>query len=165
MRGGSAHWDWLGLRASCESEAHRLLANPQDVEDVVQEAMVRAWRKRRSCRTPAAPLPWVLQITRNEAFRHLRRRSAETGALMPDSENGGQAALEPSSDRAALRVDVRRALAHLPAQDQVLVQLRYGEDMTQNRIAGVLDLPEGTIKVRLHRIRQKLRLHLASHAA
>jgi RNA polymerase sigma-70 factor (ECF subfamily) len=154
----SGHWDWLSLRAHSEREARRFLRDPHDAEDVVQEAMTRAWRKRESCRTPGAPLPWVLQITRNEAFRHLQRRSSEPVGLGTPGE--AEPATEFPGDRLAVALDVRRALARLPRQDQVLLDLRYREDLAQNRIAHLLETPEGTIKVRLHRLRQKLRTRL-----
>jgi RNA polymerase sigma-70 factor (ECF subfamily) len=156
----SGHWDWPSLRAHSAREARRFLSDPQDAEDVVQEAMTRAWRKRESCRTPAAPLAWVLQITRNEAFRHLQRRRGEAVVALAGCGDEGEPATDFPGERLAVRVDVRRALARLPAQDQVLLQLRYSEDLAQNRIALLLETPEGTIRVRLHRLRKKLRTRL-----
>jgi RNA polymerase sigma-70 factor (ECF subfamily) len=150
----SEDWDWNRLRKQCEHEARRLLSDAHDAEDAVQEAMTRAWRRRDRCRSPEAPLPWLLQITRNEAFRLLakRRPLAETG-VHPLDEPG----VDHEIDQLVLRVDVRRALARLPSRDRALANLRYGEDLAQPRIAAILDIPEGTIKVRLHRLREKLR--------
>ena len=156
----SSHWDWLTLRAQCAREARRFLRDPNDAEDVVQEAMTRAWRKRESCRTPGAPLGWVLQITRNEALRHLQRRSTEPVVALGLPSDDVQPAVDCPSDRLALKLDVRRALAHLAPHERALLQLRYSEDLAQNRIAGLLETPEGTIKVRLHRLRKKLRSRL-----
>ena len=164
MLTGTAQWDWPRLRARCQREADRLLADADDAEDAVQEALTRAWRKRHSCRTPATPLPWLLQITRNEAFRLMDRRRCEPGsgdeASYADDEAGG----ELGSDQVAVRVDVRRAVSRLPPGDRVLVHLRYAEDLAHRNIAELLDAPEGTIKVRLHRIRLALRSHLADVA-
>jgi RNA polymerase sigma-70 factor (ECF subfamily) len=153
------HWDWPSLRAQSAREARRFLTDPHDAEDVVQEAMTRAWRKRESCRTPAAPLGWVLQITRNEAFRHLQRRRSEPVVAFAGGEESEPAADFPG-ERLAVKLDVRRALARLAPQDQALLQLRYSEDLAQNRIALLLETPEGTIRVRLHRLRKKLRTRL-----
>jgi RNA polymerase sigma-70 factor, ECF subfamily len=151
------HWDWDRLRRQCEREARRVLSNAHDAEDAVQEAMARAWRRRDRCRSPEAPLPWLLQITRNEAFRLLakRRPAAATGPTPADPFD--EARSDNEIDRLVLKVDVRRALARLPSRDRALAGLRYGEDLAQNRIADLLDTPEGTIKVQLHRLRQKLR--------
>src|SRR5256885_7155960 len=76
MRGADEHppWQWAAARQRCLREARRILRNRDDAEEAVQEAMARAWRGRAACRTPAAPLPWLLQITRNEAIRLAARR-------------------------------------------------------------------------------------------
>src|SRR5216117_2113559 len=74
-RGGSpdvnpeGSWDWPNARARCLRLAQRLLRHPDDAEEAVQEAMIRAWRAREECRVPAARTAWLLQITRREAFR------------------------------------------------------------------------------------------------
>lgn len=153
-------WDWDGLRARCRREALRLLSNADDAEDAVQEAMARGWRRRHRCRSPEAPLPWLLQITRNEAFRLLAQRRMLVVAEPNPSEHWATGGAESEIDLLPLKVDVRRAVARLPDRDQTLATLRYGEDLAQSRIAALLDTPEGTIKVRLHRLRQKLRCDL-----
>lgn len=55
------------------------------------------------------------------------------------------------------RADVQAALRRLSRRDRELLALRYGEDLTQAAIAVRLGIPEGTVKVRLHRARDKLR--------
>jgi RNA polymerase sigma-70 factor (ECF subfamily) len=138
----------------CEREARRLLRDVHDAEDAVQEAMARAWRRRDRCRSPDTPLPWFLQITRNEALRVMARK--------PPAEevrrDGGESDAE--LDRLVLKVDVNRALARLPLRDRTLANLRYGEDLAQTRIAALLEAPEGTIRVQLHRLRKRLRRDL-----
>jgi RNA polymerase sigma-70 factor (ECF subfamily) len=155
------NWDWNRLRTQCEREARRLLVDAHDAEDAVQEAMARAWRRRHRCRSPEAPLPWFMQITRNEAFRLMatrRRAPAAAGEVAEGTlDDGGGCDV----DRVALKVDVGRALAQLPSRDRTLARLRYGEDLAQKRIADVLETPAGTIRVQLHRLRERLKRDLS----
>ncbi len=53
--------------------------------------------------------------------------------------------------------DLRQALADLSERERRLLEMRYEEDLTQKMIALRLGIPEGTVKVRLHRARDKLR--------
>ena len=131
-----------------------MLRSRAEAEDAVQEAFLRAWRNSGSCRTPDAPLPWLLQITRNEALRILRQ----------NARGGEQEEMpgEPSTEDPALasvgeRVDIGRVLAELSHEDRRVLELRYTDDLTQPGVAAELGIPEGTVKVRLHRLRSTLR--------
>jgi RNA polymerase sigma-70 factor, ECF subfamily len=140
------------LRTRCYREAVRVLPRA-DAEEAVQEALVRAWLRRDACRSPEAPLPWLLEITRNEARRVLGRR-ARLGSLEP---------LHPAPTEddalagAAVRLTVEQALGTLAERDRRVLHLRYAEDLTQVEVARRMGLPEATVKVRLHRARGRLR--------
>lgn len=58
------------------------------------------------------------------------------------------------------QADLRAALRRLDSSDRRLLRLRYEKDLTQAAIAELLQMPEGTVKVRLHRARDKLRREL-----
>jgi RNA polymerase sigma-70 factor (ECF subfamily) len=146
-------WDWVAIRRRCAGEARRILRNQTEAEDVVQEAMMRAWSRRGSCQSPQAPIPWCLQITRNEAFRRLDRRVHAADHALADLPDR-RASDEP--DRVIDRVDIGRALACLRPDERILIALRYSCDWSQPEIARALDIPEGTAKVRLHRVRKRL---------
>lgn len=150
-------WDWALIRRRCIGEARRLLRSQQDVEEAVQEALMRAWKSRHSCRTPRAPIGWCLQITRHEALRTIERRrpSFPLGPL-DAAEIEDEAAAEESA-RVAARVDVHRALSGLTPEERVLIALRYAYDCSQPEVARRLRIPEGTAKVRLHRARRQLK--------
>ncbi len=106
-------------------------------------------------------MPWLLQITRNEAFRLMGRRRDEAD---PQAAYGREPVGELGTDELAAKVDVCRAVARLDTEDRVLLQLRYGEDLKQSSIAHLLDAPEGTIKVRLYRARERLRADLTDES-
>jgi RNA polymerase sigma-70 factor (ECF subfamily) len=152
-------WDWAGLRSRCFREAVRVLPRA-DAEEAVQEALVRAWLRRDSCRSPEAPLPWLLEITRNEARRlHGRQARRSTLELLDATAPAPDDADELSG--AAVRVTVEQALGTLADADQRILRLRYADDLTQGEVARRLGVPEGTVKVRLHRARRRLRGLLA----
>jgi RNA polymerase sigma-70 factor (ECF subfamily) len=161
------HWEWAAARHRCLREARRILGNREDAEEAVQEAFVRAWRKRANCRTPGAPLPWLIQITRNEAMRLAVRRSKRQASEVPDAEPEALPArgAESPIDRTLTSVATEQALSVLCEDERRLLQLRYEEDLTQGQVAAALGVPEGTVKVRLHRVRARLRVVAADLAA
>jgi RNA polymerase sigma-70 factor (ECF subfamily) len=99
------------------------------------------------------------QIARNEAYR-LLDRARPSDELDDEASENAEASLE--ADSIERQIVVRDAIDKLPEEDRVLALLRYAADLEQPRIAGLLGMPEGTVKVRLHRIRQRLRPELAS---
>jgi RNA polymerase sigma-70 factor (ECF subfamily) len=148
-------WDWAAIHRWCLSVARRYAA-PDDSEDIAQEALVRAFRSRDRCATPERPWAWLSVITQREATRaHERRRLIGLGGE-PEELGAPDPRLEalPEQDL------VRRAVAGLDARDRAIVLLHYEHDMTVAAIARTIGVPVGTVKVKLHRIRGKLRGHL-----
>jgi RNA polymerase sigma-70 factor (ECF subfamily) len=161
---GSDGWDWKALRVSCLRETRRLLASEQDAEEVAQDALLRAWRGRANQRQPGAETWWVRRIARNEALRHLAGRARRPDVYTEASSDALDrlpAAQDPSE--LAEILDLREALAELAPGDALLVRLRYEQDLTQPRVAHVAGMPEGTVKIRLHRIRGRLRERLTEN--
>jgi RNA polymerase sigma-70 factor (ECF subfamily) len=134
----------------------------EDAEEAVQEAMTRAWRSWRSCRNPEAPTAWLLQITRREAIRQLdrRRRISERER----DELTEVPSLDPAVDQVVMAIDAEQALATLRPDERRLIELRYVDDLTQPQVARMLDIPEGTVKVRLHRLRRRLQTAFAEQS-
>jgi RNA polymerase sigma-70 factor (ECF subfamily) len=133
----------------------RVLRDPEAADEAAQEAMTRAWRQRAKCHSPSAPGPWVAQIARNEALR-LWQREQGRRARAADEVEEEPAAGEPLEEQAIRRVSVRQALETLTDEERQLVSLRYEADLAHPAIAAALGMPEGTVKVRLHRIRKRL---------
>ena len=134
-----------------------MLRRHHDAEEVVQEALVRAWRSRSSCRTPEAPLPWCLQITRREALRLIGRQRARASEPLDLNDDLEDAVAVSEPDRALDRVDVGRALGVLSAHERLLITLRYEEGCSHPQIAQRLEIPEATARVQLHRAHKRLR--------
>ena len=145
-------WDWNHVHRTALREARAVLGAGADAEDAAQEASMRAWRRRATCRD--APDAWVRAIARNEALRTAARRTHD--APLEGAERLAGAAAEPDL------TEVRAAVGTLEPCDRLLVLLRYWADLTQPEVARATSLPEGTVKVRLHRARRRLRLALAA---
>jgi RNA polymerase sigma factor (sigma-70 family) len=97
-------------------------------------------------------LPWLLEITRNEARRLARREALRPSLELFDS---------PTEDEAlagtAARLAVEQAVQALADGDRRILHMRYADDLTQVEVARRLGVPEGTVKVRLYRARRRLR--------
>jgi len=133
--------------------AYRYASNPSEAEDIAQDALLRAWRRRSTLREADRRNQWLATIVRNEAFRQHARVRPDPTSKIETQEGAEDAQVVATVERA----DLHAALRRLNAKDRALLELRYGEDLTQQAIARRLGIPEGTVKVRLHRARDKLR--------
>lgn len=137
--------------------AYRYTSNPSEAEDVAQEALLRAWRRRSTLRDASRRKEWLGTIVRNEAFRLRARVRPDPVAEIEAKEGVEDEQLVATVERA----DLYAAIERLDERDRQLLHLRYDEDLTQQAIARRLGLPDGTVKVRLHRLRHKLRRVMA----
>jgi RNA polymerase sigma-70 factor (ECF subfamily) len=148
-------WDWGQVLAFCHAVARRHTASPHEAEDAAQEAAARAWRHRAACRERSDPRPWVAAIARREALRISTSRRGKAEVRLGDVPEIADDCSQLST--ADDRVMMQAALATLRPVDRRVLWLRYGEDLTQPAIAQTLAVPEGTVKIRLHRARARLR--------
>jgi RNA polymerase sigma-70 factor (ECF subfamily) len=119
---------------------------PVDADDVVQEALVRAWRRWSTYDDQrGAPLPWLLAIVADRARRH-RARANRPGVA------AGLAVPPAPHD-----LDLERALARLPERQRQAVDLYYFADLDVATIAQVMGCAEGTVRATLHQARVRLR--------
>jgi RNA polymerase sigma-70 factor (ECF subfamily) len=115
--------------------------------------LLRAWRKRSTLRDAGSRKSWLAAILRNEAFRYYSRPRPDPTDLLEFYEGSEDAMIALTVEKA----DLQEALTVLSDRERALLALRYEEDLTQSAIAARLGIPEGTVKVQLHRARVKLR--------
>ncbi len=158
--GRGQHPSWEEIRARLLPTARRYCRDPRDAEDVLQEALARAWRYRDKLRESDLLWPWLRAIVRNEALRANGHQQLEHLGEADYAERQGQ-----DDDRLGavpMRVDIQTALRRLTPEQRLLLALRYERDLTQGGIARVLRMPEGTVKVQLHRARRRLAKELGA---
>jgi RNA polymerase sigma-70 factor (ECF subfamily) len=141
--------------------AYRYAGNPSEAEDIAQDALLRAWRRRGTLRDGARRNEWLGTIVRNEAFRQREKLRPEPVDMFDSKEGVEDEGILATVERA----DVHAALERLSERDRKLIELRYEEDLTQEAIARRLGVPDGTVKVRLHRLRHRLREEIESRSS
>ncbi|WP_252263390.1 sigma-70 family RNA polymerase sigma factor [Paracidobacterium acidisoli] len=147
--------------------AFSVVKNEAEAEDIVQEAVLRAYRKLASFRGESKFGTWLTAITLNEARLRLRRsKSALTDSLDERTEDGAEVTPAVLTDwrevplaaleRGEIRLLLQEAIASLPETFREVVILRDMEEMNVSETAQALGISISLVKVRLHRARLML---------
>jgi RNA polymerase sigma-70 factor (ECF subfamily) len=123
-------------------------------EDVVQEAMVRAWRNLDSLRDDGAAKQWLLTIVRRENARQFERKQLDTVDV--DDLSGREEGMLASSHDTDVD-DLRAQLLELPDEYREPLVLQVLMGYTTGEIAEVMELKQATVLTRLHRARNQLK--------
>ncbi len=143
------------------SLAHRMMGERQAAEDLVQDAFIKVWRGAGGYRSERGSVrTWILSIVHNRGVDLLR--STATRRRTQDKIEASAARSEPSeafaeSWRNTRRDQVREALETLPPEQSKILKLAYFWGYTHVEIAGLLNLPLGTVKGRLRLGLRKIR--------
>lgn len=155
--------------------AFRLTGNAVDAQDLAQDSLVRAIRGLEDFRQESDPGTWVYRITvnawknrvRSEKRRFFWRTESIDAPAVPGEEDGQPRELagkDPPLDKPMeqeeARSAVEKALEGLDPEDRAILVLRELDERSYEDISKVLDLPLGTVKSRISRAREALRLKL-----
>jgi RNA polymerase sigma factor (sigma-70 family) len=139
---------WVGPHLLAMARLATRLTSAADSDDVVQEALVRAWRKRSQYdETRGSAQSWLLAIVADRARRH--RLRARPGRELVDLPEPGR-----DVERA---LDLEAAIAGLPRRQRLAVELRYLLGLDIRECAAVMGCSEGTVKSTLYDARARLR--------
>jgi RNA polymerase sigma-70 factor, ECF subfamily len=144
----------------------RAVLPPSDVEDVLQETFLAAWKGAGSYRPQDKAGGWLWGIGRRQAALLLRRRGPATADLHDFLEPGTTGGVADScfpGDPAQLvttAFELASAVGALSPADRQVWQLMYVEDRPVAEVARLTGVPEGTVKSRAHRARRLLRAAL-----
>jgi RNA polymerase sigma-70 factor (ECF subfamily) len=128
--------------------------DPAIAEDVVQEALLRAWKSLDALREDAAAKQWLLTIVRRENARYFERKRLETVDI--DELTPSQSALLAESDDAELN-EVRAAIFRLDNDYREPLVLQVLMGYSTSEIAQLMGIRQGAVLTRLHRARIKLK--------
>ena len=151
------------------SLAYRMMGERQAAEDLVQEAFLKVWRAAGSYRAERASVrTWILSIVHNRGIDQLR--STASRRRMQEKVEASAPRSQPSeafaqSWRNSQREQVREALKTLPPEQLKILELAYFSGYTHVEIAGLLELPLGTVKGRMRLGLKKMRSLLLWEAA
>jgi len=158
----------FGLKVCGESE---------DARDVAQDTLLKAYLSLKQLQEPKALKSWLYRVAANACLMKRRKgkfepqRELSLEELMPAGPAEATAELPDPGDlpddelaRAELRRAVRAAIRELPPHYRIVLVLRDMEQLTTKEAAEALDLPESTVKMRLHRARLMIRQQLVATA-
>jgi len=144
----------------------RYLRDREDVEDVAQEAFIKAFRALPRFRGESAFYTWLYRIAINTAKNHIVARSRRPPGVDVDVEDaefmeGTDALRESESPEAALARDelsaeIDLAISQLPDDLRSAVTLREFDGLTYEQIAEIMDCPVGTVRSRIFRAREAI---------
>jgi len=140
------------------SVAYKMGVRQDDMEDLVSEVFIKAYRNLSLYRPDHAFSTWLYRLATNRVLDALRsrRRSLKTDPLDERVVAGGEPADQMLQDRDRAQV-VTRALERLPEEYRAPIVLLHLEERKVSEIALTLGIPEGTVKTRLARGRARLK--------
>ncbi len=145
---------------------YRMVGDREEASDLVQEIFVSVLQNVQKFRHDSKLSTWIFRISKNHCLnrlKYLKRRGRGRSNEMDSVAEGELAAAvgAPQKPDEALhaareRRRVQEAIANLPGEQRMLVALRDIEGLSYEEIMEITELPEGTVKSRLHRARERL---------
>jgi RNA polymerase sigma-70 factor (ECF subfamily) len=135
----------------------RLVRDESTAEDLISEVFLDVWRQAGKFEGRSAASTWMLSIARFKALSTLRRRQDaelddETAEQIEDHSDDPEVALA-KKDKAAV---LRQVLSKLSAEHREIVDLVYYHEKSVEEVAGIVGIPEATVKTRMFYARKRL---------
>lgn len=146
----------------------RMVGDRAAAEDLAQEAFVKAWQSLASFDGRSAFYTWLYRIAMNLCLserRRPRRVMSMTDEALADRRVSSEARPGDAAELKEEHARVLAALAELDEEHRAVVVLRDVQGLDYEEIAGILGVPRGTVKSRLHRGRMELRERLRVQGA
>ncbi|MGM0846788.1 MAG: RNA polymerase sigma factor SigW [Bacillota bacterium] len=148
----------------------RMLGNRHEAEDISQEAFIRAYVNIHTFNQNRKFSTWLYRIATNLCIDRIRKKKPDyyldaevkgTEGLTMYSQIAADGQLpEEEVEEMELQAEIQRQILKLPDKYRSVIVLKYIEELSLQEISGILDLPLGTVKTRIHRGREALRKQL-----
>lgn len=148
--------------------SYKYTHNSKDAEDIAQDTFLRAYENLRKYPKEIELKPWLLKISTNlcrnlakkkKSFSFSDLEDKEEGRMEERLKNDGDGPKEKLKEKDEKKI-VGWAVRQLPDKYQLVIQLRYHEDLTYQEISEVLNLPLNTVKIHLNRAKAKVKIYL-----
>jgi RNA polymerase sigma-70 factor, ECF subfamily len=149
-------FDVLGQLPALRRYARSLAGDEADAEDLVHDALVRAYERRRTFRPGGNLRAWLLSVLHNAFVSSWRGRRAELARIAGAAELADPR-IGPSQDGAVRLVELMQAFRALPEEQRAALHLVAVEGLSYQEAALALGIPVGTLMSRLSRARTALR--------
>jgi len=157
------------LQNTVYSFSMRVCGHPEDAEDTMQEVLSRSLEHLAKIQDPQQLAVWLYAITRNRCWR-MRRKPAQAPAsmlsldeLMPSDEELGLLLKDAGKSPEVNLIEaeqhhlLHQAILRIPARLRIVLVLHDMEELTTEQVAHILQLQQGTVRIRLHRARLSVR--------
>lgn len=149
-------FDVLGQLGSLRRYARSLVRNADEAEDLVHDALVKAYERKSTFRRGANLRTWLLSIVHNAHIDRLRQNRS-LARRHEEAATEFEQALPASQDHAVRLRQVRDAFFSLPEEQREALHLVAIEDLSYQEAASALGIPVGTLMSRIARARAQLR--------
>lgn len=154
---------YLDFSAHVHGVVRRILEDPEDAREAVQDTFIKAWRQSRTYRADRGEVvSWIVFIARHSAIDRLRK-GARRRLLHEALQREPVEDVLPATDSFDRRDILARHLGELSAAQRQALELAFFGGYTQAQIASAMQTPVGNVKNHLKRGLQKLRQLVTRH--
>lgn len=136
----------------------RMTRNPQDAQDLVQEAFIKVYKQLGQYNGNGSFSGWIYRVAINHCLDELRKKHYSmkqvemNEEMAPTSVHPEVILLKKEKQR-----QLERLIATLPKDERIIILLRYVNELSYEEMSEILDIPVSTIRNKLHRAKKKMR--------
>jgi RNA polymerase sigma factor (sigma-70 family) len=140
-------------------QAVTMLNDPMEAEDVLQEAFIKAYFSLKNLKSAFAFTSWLSRMVHHLCYDRLKKRNKEKAVVSDwlDSRMENVSDSIRPIEQKQLQIDLHQAMQSLSPEHRSILLLREIQEFSYQEIAKIMDIPEGTVKSRIHTARLTLR--------